>query len=39
VGAVLPGLTWNIGGWYGCVAMVLAMQTLMALVIAVFWRR
>jgi len=39
VGAVLPGLTWNTGGWYGCVAMVIAMQALMALVIAVFWRR
>jgi YNFM family putative membrane transporter len=39
VGAVLPGLTWNIGGWAGCVAMVVAMQALMAVVIAVFWRR
>jgi predicted MFS family arabinose efflux permease len=39
VGAVLPGLTWSIGGWPGCVAMVLAMQALMAVVIAVFWRR
>src|ERR1043165_2300565 len=39
VGAVLPGLTWGIGGWAGCVAMVVAMQALMALVIALFWRR
>jgi predicted MFS family arabinose efflux permease len=39
VGAVLPGLTWGIGGWPGCVAMVIAMQALMAVVIAVFWRR
>ena len=39
VGAVLPGLTWSIGGWLGCVAMVVAMQALMALVIAAFWRR
>jgi predicted MFS family arabinose efflux permease len=39
VGAVLPGLTWSIGGWPGCVAMVLAMQALMAVVIAVYWRR
>jgi predicted MFS family arabinose efflux permease len=39
VGAVLPGLTWSIGGWPGCVAMVIAMQALMALVIAIYWRR
>jgi len=39
VGAVLPGLTWTIGGWPGCVAMVLGAQTLMAVVIAVYWRR
>ena len=39
VGAVLPGLTWSIGGWPACVAMVLVMQALMAAVIALFWRR
>src|SRR3954452_14341522 len=39
VGAVLPGLTWGIGGWPGCVAMVVAMQALMAVVVALFWRR
>jgi predicted MFS family arabinose efflux permease len=39
VGAVLPGLTWSIGGWPGCVAMVLVMQALMATVIALLWRR
>jgi predicted MFS family arabinose efflux permease len=38
VGAVLPGLTWSMGGWPACVAMVLVMQALMATVIAVFWR-
>lgn len=38
LGAVLPGLTWSIGGWAACVAMVVAMQALMALVIAVYWR-
>jgi YNFM family putative membrane transporter len=38
VGAVLPGLTWSMGGWSACVAMVLVMQALMATVIAVFWR-
>ena len=26
VGAILPGLTWNTGGWPACVAMVVAMQ-------------
>jgi predicted MFS family arabinose efflux permease len=39
IGAVLPGLAWSAGGWPACVAMVIAMQALMALVIAVYWRR
>jgi YNFM family putative membrane transporter len=39
VGAVLPGLTWSIGGWQGCVAMVIAMQAVMVVVVGVFWRR
>ena len=38
-GAILPGLTWNAGGWPACVAMVIAMQMLMAAVIAICWRR
>ena len=38
-GAILPGLTWDTLGWTGCVIMVLAMQALMAVVIAVYWRR
>lgn len=38
VGAVLPGLTWNIGGWPAVVAMAIVMQALMAAVIAVYWR-
>jgi MFS family permease len=38
VGGVLPGLTWSVGGWPGCVAMVVGMQALMAVVIAVYWR-
>src|SRR2546423_2325667 len=39
IGAVLPGLAWNIGGWPACVAMVLAMQAFMAAVIFFFWKR
>src|SRR5881394_1135630 len=39
VGAILPGLTWNVGGWPACVAMVLAMQAFMGAVILFFWRR
>lgn len=39
IGAVLPGLTWNAGGWPACVAMVIAMQVVMAAVVAIFWRR
>ncbi len=39
VGAVLPGLTWSIGGWPACVAMVLAMLVLMAAFVALAWRR
>jgi predicted MFS family arabinose efflux permease len=39
VGAILPGLTWNAGGWPACVAMVIAMQMLMAVVIVFAWKR
>ena len=39
VGAVLPGLTWSLGGWPACVAMVLVVQACMAIVILVAWRR
>jgi len=39
VGAVLPGLTWNWGGWPACVAMVVMMQLLMATVIILAWKR
>jgi len=39
IGAVLPGLTWHTGGWPACVAMVLAIQALMAAVIFLFWKR
>jgi predicted MFS family arabinose efflux permease len=39
VGAALPGLTWNMGGWPACVAMVIAMLTFMATVILLAWKR
>ena len=39
IGAVLPGLTWSIGGWSAVVAMAIAMQILMATVVAIFWTR
>jgi YNFM family putative membrane transporter len=38
-GAALPGLTWNAGGWPAAVAMVVAMLAVMALIVAVAWRR
>jgi MFS transporter, YNFM family, putative membrane transport protein len=37
-GAAVPGLVWSAGGWPAVVAMVIAMQILMATVIAIFWR-
>ena len=38
-GATLPGLTWSAGGWPACVAMVIAMQIMMATVVALTWKR
>ncbi|MBK5960949.1 hypothetical protein CCR97_22490 [Rhodoplanes elegans] len=37
-GASLPGLAWAYGGWPATVAMVLAVITAMATVVALFWR-
>src|SRR5262245_7443578 len=39
VGAFLPGLTWNSGGWPAAVAMVIAMLAVMALIVTVAWKR
>jgi MFS transporter, YNFM family, putative membrane transport protein len=36
-GALLPGLAWDAAGWPGCVAMVLAMLAIMALVVGLVW--
>jgi predicted MFS family arabinose efflux permease len=38
-GAFLPGLAWTGYGWPGCVALVLAMLTMMGLVAALAYRR
>ena len=39
VGALLPGLAWDIGKWPGTVAMVIAMQTIMMLIVWLAWSR
>ncbi len=36
-GAFLPGLAWDIAGWPGCVAMVVAMLAVMASIVALVW--
>jgi predicted MFS family arabinose efflux permease len=38
MGAFLPGLAWNSGGWSACVAMVVAMLGAMALIAALAYR-
>ena len=39
VGALLPGLAWQAGGWPAAVAMVLAMLAVMGFIVAATWRR
>ena len=39
LGATLPGLTWNLGGYPAAVAMVFAMQLFMAAMIRLGWKR
>ena len=36
-GAFLTGLAWASAGWPGCVAVIVAVQTIMALIVAVAW--
>jgi len=38
-GASLPGLTWSSGGWPAAIAMIVAMQVVMALIVATAWKR
>jgi MFS transporter, YNFM family, putative membrane transport protein len=39
MGALLPGLAWNSGGWPACVAMVVAMLAVMALIATLAYGR
>jgi predicted MFS family arabinose efflux permease len=39
MGAFLPGLAWEHGGWPACVAMVVAVQAVVALIAALAYRR
>ena len=39
VGAFLTGFAWNAAGWTGCVAMILAMQLIVAAIVALTWER
>ena len=38
-GASLVGLVWNAAGWNGCVAAIVAVQAIMAAIVAVAWER
>jgi MFS transporter, YNFM family, putative membrane transport protein len=37
-GAFLGGIAWTFGGWNGCVAMILAMQLIIASIVAIAWK-
>jgi predicted MFS family arabinose efflux permease len=39
VGALLPGLAWNVGKWPGTAAMVIAMLTIMMLIVWLAWSK
>ena len=39
MGAFLPGLAWNVGGWPACIAMVMAMLAAMALIATLAYGR
>jgi YNFM family putative membrane transporter len=36
-GAFLTGLAWTTAGWAGCVALIVAVQAIMAVIVAVAW--
>jgi YNFM family putative membrane transporter len=38
-GALLGGLAWTFAGWGGCVATVVVMQVIIAIIVAVMWGR
>jgi MFS transporter, YNFM family, putative membrane transport protein len=37
-GAFLGGIAWTVAGWSGCVAMILAMQLIIATIVAIAWK-
>jgi MFS transporter, YNFM family, putative membrane transport protein len=36
-GAFLTGIAWATAGWSGCVAVIIAMQAIMAIIVVAFW--
>jgi MFS transporter, YNFM family, putative membrane transport protein len=38
-GALITGLAWTLAGWNGCVAVILAMQVIIAAIVAAMWGR
>jgi MFS transporter, YNFM family, putative membrane transport protein len=36
-GAFLTGIAWSMAGWNGCVAVIVAMQAIMAIIVAAAW--
>jgi hypothetical protein len=38
-GAFLGGLAWTFSGWNGCVAVIVAMQAIIAVIVAAAWGR
>jgi hypothetical protein len=36
-GAFLTGLAWTTAGWTGCVALIVAMQLVMAVIVVMAW--
>jgi YNFM family putative membrane transporter len=38
-GAILGGVAWSIAGWDGCVAAIVAMQLVIAAIVALMWER
>jgi predicted MFS family arabinose efflux permease len=39
IGAFLPGLAYEAAGWDACVALIVAMQLIMAAIVALAWER
>ncbi len=38
-GALLGGIAWTLAGWAGCVGMIVAMQAIIAIIVAAAWGR